>query len=464
MIVPKTRAMSTFLHSKHSGRIRSVEDLKLYFQNYSKPASQKFVGIECELLPVRPNTGEALPYRGEDGVEAVLNFLAYEFGYEKVIENGHTIALRKGSSMIGLEPGSQVEFSSEPLQNIHQVKERLDQFFFELKTAARFLGGMTFLAYGIQPFSDKRSIEWVPKERYTIMSQYLGKRGQLAHEMMKRTASIQVSFDYTSEGDAFEKMCLVMRLTPIAYALFANSSFSKGRPSGYVSERLRIWQETDPERSGLLVGALCPHASFERYLDHLLDLRMMFLVREGKWVRLPRLTFRKFVESGFQNFHPTLEDFELHLSTLFTEARFKHYLEVRSADGQRPHLIPAVAAFWKGILYDDSARKNAAALIKGFSEKDILKLYQDVSKKGLKARARGASILELAKELVRLSEKGLESQHEFNEREENEAIYLIPLKEEVLKTGETQGERLVRLWHTSFRKDPKNLIDYLKVV
>lgn len=455
--------MSTFLKSDHQKQIKSADALRQYFHRFAKPAAERLVGIECELLAVDDQTGEALSYSGSRGVETVLNELAYEFGYEKIIENGHTIGLKKGSNLISLEPGGQIELSAEPVKSVHQVRAQLDAFFFELKTVAQFIGHIEFLAYGIQPFSSNQKIEWVPKLRYGIMSKYLGKHGRLAHDMMKRTASNQVSFDYSSEHDAFEKMCIAMRLSSIATAMFANSSFSKGKPSGFVTERLHIWRYTDPARSGLLENLLCPQASFDAYLNYLLDLPMMFIVRKDKWITIPNLTFRKFIEKGFRGEHATEEDFALHLSTVFPEARFKQYLEIRGADGQRTHMIPAVAAFWKGILYDDEVRLEACALLKKWTEKDYIKLHQDVETLGLKAKVKGKPILDIAKQLVKLSEKGLEKHPSFNAAEQDERIFLEPLKHEVLKTGKTQADQLVSLWNGPFRKSRKALIQYLKI-
>jgi len=438
--------------------------LQLYFQQFAKPEAQGLVGIECELLAVNAETGAALPYSGSDGIEAILRDLAYEFGYEKLQESGRTIALRKGGTFISLEPGGQVELSAEPVKSVHAIRRQLDHFFFELKTIADFHGMITFLACGIQPFSRSGAIEWVPKKRYGVMARYLARRGRLAHDMMKRTAANQVALDYSSEQDAFEKMCLVMRLTSIASAMFSNSSISNGRPSGFVSERMHIWRFTDPSRCGLLIHSLCPEANFGAYLDYLLDLPMMFIVRGKRWIPMPaRFNFRRFVKKGYSGFHAIEEDFELHLSTVFPEARFKQYLEIRGADGQRSHLITAVPAFWKGILYSDGARRGAQKLVKQFQEKDFLKLHGEIGRKGLRARIRGMQVLELARELVRLSEEGLAARPQFNDLEQDERIFLVPLREEILKRGITQAEQIVQFWRGAHGGSVCQLLDYLKI-
>jgi len=456
--------MSTFLQTDPFTKpIHSIEDLHGYFQMFAKPASQARIGIECEFFGVHAETGEALHYSGLVGIERILDELAYEFGYESIRENGHTIALQKKGTVISLEPGGQVELSAEPVESIHQVKAQLDEFLFELKTISHFIKPIAWITSGVHPFSSLRKIEWVPKKRYQIMAHYLGQQGKKAHDMMKRTATNQVNLDYESEEDAIEKMRLALAVTPIAAAMFANSSISQGKLNGYVSERLNIWRYTDPDRSGLILRLICESCSFQDYLNYVLDVPMMFLVREGKWIVTKSLTFRKFIERGYRGLKPTQNDFELHLSTIFTDARFKQYMEIRGMDGQRSHLIPAVSAFWKGILYDLEARRLAAKLLKHFKEEDLQKLHRDVEQLGFRAKIRGEHILELARELVKISEKGLVRQDLRNQEHQDESIYLIPLKEEVLRPGKTSAEQVAELWEGPMKRDRFALIDYLKI-
>ena len=187
------------------------------------------------------------------------------------------------------------------------------------------------------------------------------------------------------------------------------------------------------------------------------------MVGGGEWVVVRNLTLRKFIEKGYHRLRPTEADFELHLSTIFTDARFKQYLEVRGIDGQRKHMIPAVYAFWKGILYDGEARRLAKSVLSRFTEREIKKLHRDVERLGLRAEIRSIRVLELARELVRISEAGLKREACFNDREEDERIYLTPLKEEVLRRGTTPAETTERLWNTKWNRNPKELIRYFRI-
>ena len=82
---------------------------------------------------------------------------------------------------------------------------------------------------------------------------------------------------------------------------------------------------------------------------------------------------------------------------------------------------------------------------------------------GLKAKIRGVRVLELASELTQISEKGLARQCLLNGQGQDESIYLIPLKEEILLTGKSPAEQVVELWEGQFGHNRRILIDYLKV-
>jgi len=43
-------------------------------------------------------------------------------------------------------------------------------------------------------------------------------------------------------------------LQPVATALFANSPFKEGKPTGYLSWRSHVWTDTDPDRCAVATG------------------------------------------------------------------------------------------------------------------------------------------------------------------------------------------------------------------
>ena len=63
----------------------------------------------------------------------------------------------------------------------------------------------------------------------------MAKVGSLGHDMMFRSCTIQTNLDFEDEADMVQKMRIGVALQPIATALFANSPFRAGQPSGAPS-------------------------------------------------------------------------------------------------------------------------------------------------------------------------------------------------------------------------------------
>ena len=454
--------MSTFLGQKPSKVLHSEEDLTHYFEAFAKPAAAAKVGIEVELFAVHQDTGHALPYEGPLSIHAILKQLAGGFGYEPIFEEGRIIALKRADHWVTLEPGGQVELSAPPAWDIFEVELQVEAFLEELRQVRRQMPGLAWLATGMQPFSALEDITWVPKQRYAIMADHMNERGSQSHEMMKRTATNQVNLDYVNEEQAMASMRVVLGITSIVSAMFANSCFSEGVPNGFRTRRLDIWNHTDPDRTGLLATFVRKGTKFQHYIDYLLDMPMMFIVRDNQWIRMNGLSFRHFIRDGFEGAQATLSDFELHLSTAFPEARFKQYLEIRGADGQKPSLIPAVPAFWKGILYDEGTREAAWALVADIAPEDRLRLHHEVPKLGLSAQLAGRPILGIAEQLVALASGGLAKQAPAK-KGRNESLFLKRIEDQILRPGKSPADKLLAAWQPSFQNDPRPLIESLSI-
>lgn len=70
-----------------------------------------------------------------------------------------------------------------------------------------------------------------------LMKAYMPTVGTRGLDMMFRTCTIQVNLDFDSEQDMIDKFRIGLALQPIAVAIFANSPFVEGRPSGQLSTR-----------------------------------------------------------------------------------------------------------------------------------------------------------------------------------------------------------------------------------
>ncbi len=438
--------------------IRNKEELEEFFHSSGKSRQRWRVGTEYEKIGIERRSAKAIPYSGPRGVETILRALAEEYNWQPQEEDGHVMALARGNAQITLEPGGQIELSGEPCESIHCSQAEFTQHIRELLKVAERLD-VVFLGLGIQPVSSLPEIEWLPKKRYRIMAPYMQKVGTMGHRMMKQTATVQANIDFSDEKDAMAKFRTAMGLSPLVTAIFANSPISEGKLNGYKSFRGHIWTKTDKDRCGLLPFAFSSDVSFAHYVEYALDVPMYFIVRDGSYVDLSGTPFRRFLDHGHQGHYATIEDWDLHLTTLFPEVRIKRYMEIRSADSQPPEFMPALPALIKGVLYDSDCLQAGWDLVKGWSWDERMEIYHDSHRYALAARIRRFPLLDLAKELMQIAWEGLRRQGVLNENAEDETIYLKPLKD-LLSQGKCPADLLMEKWEGEFQHDIKKLIDY----
>jgi len=225
--------------------------------------------------------------------------------------------------------------------------------------------------------------------------------------MMSQTASIQCAFDYGDAGDWARKFRAAAWLSPVATALFANSDRIDGAASGYRSYRQAIWRETDPDRCGLPPVVFEPDFDLQAWLDWVLRVPTIFRHRARGMVPAGGVPFVELLDAaGCEAVR--LEDWETHVSTVFTEVRSYSYLEIRSADLQPRHLIAAVPALWTGLLYDETTLDAALELGTAFSTYESWSDGMDVAaREGLDGRCNGRSLRELARSAVELAQRAL---------------------------------------------------------
>jgi glutamate--cysteine ligase len=452
--------MTTRTHDSASPLIESRDDLLSVFAGGEKPTDRWRIGTEHEKFVYRMADHRAPSWGEPGGIRDLLQGLT-EYGWEPVLENGKIIALTGKDGTISLEPAGQFELSGAPLENLHQTCSEAARHLDQCKAVGERLG-LGFLGLGMWPDKARSDLPVMPKGRYGIMLNYMPKVGSLGLDMMLRTCTIQVNLDYSSEADMVKKFRVGLALQPVATALFANSPFTESKPNGYKSFRSHIWEDTDPDRTGMLPFAFEEGFGYERYCDYMLDVPMYFVYRDGKYIDVAGRSFRTFLDGKLAELpgeKPTVTDWTDHLSTAFPEVRLKSFLEMRGADGGRWSRICGLPALWVGLLYDQQALDEAWELVKHWDIAAREKLRHDVPRLALEATTPdGESMRDFAGRILDISADGLTRRGRLNSAGDNEGGFLDPLRD-VVATGMTPADRLLNKYETEWDGDVSHIYE-----
>ena len=440
--------------------VESRSDLLSVFEDGEKPREQWRIGTEHEKFVYRCADRRAPSYEERGGIRDLLMGLT-EFGWEPVTEGGNVIALKGADGAVSLEPAGQFELSGAPLENLHQSCAEAARHLGQCKMIGDRLG-LGFLGTGMWPDKARADLPVMPKGRYAIMLNYMPKVGSLGLDMMLRTCTIQVNLDYSSEADMVKKFRVGLALQPVATALFANSPFTEGKPNGFKSFRSHIWEDTDPDRTGMLPFVFEEGFGYDRYCDYMLDVPMYFVYREGKYIDVAGRSFRDFLDGKLPELpgeKPRLTDWTDHLSTAFPEVRLKSFLEMRGADGGRWSRICGLPALWVGLLYDQQSLDAAWDLVKDWDIAERERLRHEVPRLALDAVIPGGrSMRDFAGDVLDISAAGLTRRAKLNSAGDNEGGFLDPLRD-VVATGMTPADRLLQKYHNEWGGDVSHIYE-----
>ncbi len=406
--------------------ISSEDDLLELFHGYEKPRDVWRIGGEAEKFGVDATTGEPIAYEGARGVTRVFESLMERHGWEPEREtpDGPVIALVRERASITLEPGAQLELSGAPLGNVHKICAEMHGHLDELREISSEMN-LAWLGVGFHPLAAQSALSWVPKKRYAIMREYLPTRGSGAVDMMRRTATVQANFDYSSEEDALRKLQVSLRLSPIIHAMTANSPFMEGRLSGMKSVRGEVWMRMDPDRSGLIPALWKKErAGYRDYVEWALDAGMFLFKRGEQYIANTGQSFRSFWQNGYKGHRATLADWKLHLNTLFPEARLKSTIEVRCCDSLPTNLACSVPALFTGLLYDERALSEADELSRTFDYDGVMADRVGLVRNGLDASLAGRPAREVAEKVLDIALGGLGRRAQLSPRGHTETVHL----------------------------------------
>jgi len=367
---------------------KSLEDVKL--------------GIEIEHLVVQQKDYTSVTYYETFGIETILKKLEMK-GYQGKYEGDYLVGLSKESMDITLEPGGQLEFSTRPCIHLSHIKEVYEKFLADvlpiMEEHEQYL-----LCVGYHPQTKIKDIPFNPKKRYQYMSRYLQKTGKYALNMMKGTASVQVAIDYVSEADFIKKFRVASFLTPLLYLITDNAPIFEGEIYGKYSVRSLIWENTDPDRSGIIKGSLDKNFSYRDYVEYLLHSNPICILEDG--ILKP---------SGNHPLYEIYKDQEElskeemeHLYTMvFPDVRGKNYIEIRMADSMPKDLSMAYLAMIKGLFYHGENLDKLYKISLEYNDEKIKALKEAVIQKGFEAPFQGEDLGRFGERVIKMAEEGL---------------------------------------------------------
>ena len=429
--------------------IQNKEQIINYFKSGIKETDKLKIGIEHEKFLFDKKNNRRIDYK------SILKMFdqLYEFGWKPIYEKTNIIGLTKDDKSITLEPGNQIELSGAKLNNIHEACAESHEYLFELKQVIEKLN-FKIISAGFDPISKLSDIPNNPKQRYEVMTKDMPEGGSLSLDMMYRTCGTQLNVDYVSEQDFTKKFKLSNYLTPINIALFANSSVLEKKDSGYFSYRSHAWQQTS--RGGLPEFFL-EDFNFEKYADFVMNMSLLFLQRDGKYISGKNYTFKDYMNGKIpevENKLPTENELSTHLGTIFTENRLKKYIELRSMDACGWDCLCSGPAFNTGLIYGNL--DEALDVVNKWDKTEVLNAYKEVPKKGLSTQLMGKDLFYWSSLILNISKKGLSNRNVLNKKNMNEEKFLDHLFR-IIENKKTNADHM--LYKFSKDENLNNLYD-----
>ncbi|MCF7813273.1 MAG: glutamate--cysteine ligase [Candidatus Cloacimonetes bacterium] len=373
-----------------------IEKQKQAISEYLRQSEKNslLIGAELEFLIVDKFTKESISYYGKHGIEELLKTLTNN-GFTADLEDDHIIGVHNEYLAITLEPGAQWEISLNPQKSFEIMEANYLEFMELLLPILQSKNQIPFSS-GYLPISRIDDIKFIPKKRYKYMSEYLGKTGKYAHNMMKGTASIQVAIDFRDEEDFIRKMRLACRLTPIFSAVFDNTAIFEGKPYKDFCLRTLIWNCCDNQRCGIVPSVFYDDFGYQKYAEYILNLVPIIIQNENGSITSD--------DPFFINFDLTKNIYEQlnHIfSMCFPDVRARNYIELRMTDSLPYPLNFAFVELIDFIFNDDDNFEMVEDLLEKINLDEINMAKQKIIKKGINAEYNGKTIIHHMQQIMK---------------------------------------------------------------
>lgn len=405
--------------------LKNKQILTDYFKQGCKNPDIHSLGMEIEHIICYEDTLEAVKYEGQVGVSYIINELSYRYPDARLSLSGPLLGFDTDKFSITIEPAAQLEISIFPNERISSIENIYNRFRNNLDEIITPLG-LKCITLGYQPKSKVNELPLIPKRRYELMDMHFKKTGNHGINMMRGTASVQLSIDYYSNDDFREKFQAAYFLGPYLKLLCDNSPTYEGENNTKNMLRSRIWDDVDKDRCTIVPNAMKPDYSFDDYADYILNMPTIFLPKSITGTEDIYTDFKSCAEN--LNGNELNEEYIRHfLSMAFPDVRLKNYIEIRYADSLPGDEALSYIALLKGIFYNKKAMDFISNYIKNnkITESDIIKTTNNLYDNGFDGMFYDMNVKEahklffnFAKEYLDESEvnylKALEEKHGIN--------------------------------------------------
>lgn len=386
----------------------NIDKLSAYFaeggHNYNA------VGLEVEHFLVYSDTKEAVPYNGDFGIVYILRELSAFYPDAKVSSKGPLLGFRTDRFDITLEPAGQFEISIDPFEEINTIRKIYTTFRDYLDEVMQPFG-YECITMGYQPYSKASELSLIPKKRYEFMDRYFQTSGQYGMNMMRATASTQVSIDYSDEADFRSKIQAAYFLSPYLKLLTDNCPVFEGKDNTTHLLRSKIWNGVDEKRCGVIPGVMNSDFGFKDYASYILNMPPVFIP--------DTITGNDSTYTGETPAYECIGDAPLSdkwithiISMAFPDIRLKNYIEIRVADSMPGESIFAYVALLKGLLYSKEFLDYTKAFIaqEHINEVTIRTVTDNLAIQGWEGVFYNVPIKDAHRSLIKSARKNLSSE------------------------------------------------------
>ncbi len=360
-------------------KIKCKEQLINIFSSFEKNEELSLIGVECERFVIDENL-YPLKFFKKSGMQRFLIllkkkiFFKFNKKYSYIFENNNIVGLLGKDGSISIEPGGQLEFSPSPHKSIAKVKIILNIFSKIIKNICKELN-VKINTFSVHPIKSISVFSIVPKKRFKLLRKYICKEGKNGLDMMHRTCSFQINIDYKNEYDFINKYRILLLISPVIIFLCKNKK--------KYNKRIIIWENTDYQRCNIPKFVFYNNFSYLKYIDNILNIPIISLVKNNKYIKIPKMTFFNYMKNGFNKNIATEMDFLNHLNGIFWNVRAKPQIEIRNIDINDLNFNCSVVAFIEGIIYNNKCFNKIYFLFKEITPIQISNIIKMISTNNL---------------------------------------------------------------------------------